>query len=59
MNNCLILGFGRSGTSLLGGLLHHSGYFSGNHLHPARESNPKGFYEDVVINRINEHILEN
>jgi|LSQX01.1.fsa_nt_gb hypothetical protein len=59
MNNCLILGFGRSGTSLLGGLLHHSGYFSGNHLHPARESNPKGFFEDVVINRINEHILEN
>lgn len=59
MNNCLILGFGRSGTSLLGGLLHHSGYFSGNHLHPARLSNPKGFFEDVVINRINEHILEN
>lgn len=59
MNNCLILGFGRSGTSLLGGLLNHSGYFSGNHLHPARSSNPKGFFEDVIINRINEQILEN
>jgi len=58
MRNCLILGFGRSGTSLMGGLLYHSGYFLGNHLHPARETNPKGFFEDVVINRINEQILD-
>jgi hypothetical protein len=56
--NCLILGFGRSGTSLMGGLLYHSGYFAGNNLHPARETNPKGFFEDIVINRINEQILE-
>ncbi len=58
MNNCLVMGFGRSGTSLLNGLLYHSGYFAGNHLHPARETNPKGFYEDIIINRINEQILE-
>jgi hypothetical protein len=58
LNNCLILGFGRSGTSLLGGLLYHSGYFAGNHLHPPRATNPKGFYEDIIINRINEQILE-
>ena len=59
MKNCLVLGFGRSGTSLMGGLLYHAGYFLGNHLHPARATNPKGFFEDVVINRINELILEN
>ena len=58
MNNCLILGFGRSGTSLLAGLLYHSGYFAGNHLHPPRATNPRGFYEDIIINRINEQILE-
>jgi hypothetical protein len=52
------MGFGRSGTSLLNGLLYHSGYFAGNHLHPARETNPKGFYEEIIINRINEQILE-
>lgn len=52
------MGFGRSGTSLLNGLLYHSGYFAGNHLHPARCSNPDGFYEDIIINRINEEILE-
>jgi hypothetical protein len=53
------MGFGRSGTSLLNGLLYHAGYFVGNHLHPARSSNPDGFYEDIIINRINEAILEN
>jgi len=58
MYNCLILGFGRSGTSLLGGILHHSGYYVGSHLHPPRFSNPEGFFEDIVINRINELILE-
>ena len=58
MKNCLILGFGRSGTSLMGGLLHQAGYFLGNHLHPARATNPKGFFEDMVINRINEQILQ-
>ncbi len=58
MKNCLILGFGRSGTSLMGGLLYRAGYFLGDHLHPARPTNPKGFFEDIVINRINELILE-
>ncbi len=27
-------------------------------VHPARETNPRGFFEDVIINRINEQILE-
>jgi hypothetical protein len=57
MKNAIILGFGRSGTSLMGGILYHSGYFMGENLFPPRESNPKGFFENDFINGINERIL--
>jgi hypothetical protein len=59
VKNCIILGFGRSGTSLMGGILYHSGYFMGDNLYHPRESNPKGFFENEVINGINEKILSN
>ena len=39
------------------GTLAGAGYFMGEHLHPARHSNPKGFFESGQINRINEAIL--
>jgi hypothetical protein len=58
MKNVFILGFGRSGTSLMGGILFHSGYFLGDDLYPPRESNPMGFFENERINTINEKILE-
>jgi hypothetical protein len=58
IRNCLILGSGRSGTSMIAGTLASAGYFMGDDLYPARESNPKGFFEDPVINGINEEILE-
>lgn len=58
MFNCLILGSGRSGTSMMGGILHEAGYFMGDYLYPGRESNPKGFFETPEINSINEAILE-
>ncbi len=57
MNNCLVLGSGRSGTSMLAGMLHQAGYFMGERLHRARDSNPKGFFEWYRINRINEELL--
>lgn len=57
MHDCLILGSGRSGTSMLAGILHEAGYFMGDSLHKPRESNPKGFFEWYRINRINEEIL--
>jgi len=57
MRNCLIMGFGRSGTSLMGGILHEAGYFMGENLYPPRHSNPKGFFECEAINGINEKIL--
>jgi hypothetical protein len=51
------MGFGRSGTSLMGGILHQAGYYMGEDLYPPRISNPMGFFENAVINRINERIL--
>jgi hypothetical protein len=55
--NCLILGSGRSGTSMLAGSLRLAGYYMGAHLIPADETNPKGFFEDDEINDINEALL--
>jgi len=39
------------------GILGEAGYFMGDHMLPARDGNPKGFFEDATINRINEDIL--
>ncbi len=57
MKNCIILGSGRSGTSMLAGILHDAGYYMGDKLHQAEPSNPKGFFEWMTINQINEQIL--
>jgi len=59
MYNCLIIGAGRSGTSLVAGILNNGHYFFGKNLIPPRAANPKGFFEDNTINRlINEPILK-
>lgn len=55
--SCLILGSGRSGTSMVAGTLSTAGYFMGNRLIVPREANPKGFFEDWEINGINETLL--
>lgn len=55
--NCIILGSGRSGTSLAAGLLAEAGYFMGEHLYAADEGNPKGYFEDREVNGINEGLL--
>ena len=57
MKNIIILGSGRSGTSLLAGMFSRSGYHMGDNLIPPRETNPKGFFESNEINFINEEIL--
>lgn len=57
MRNCLILGSGRSGTSMVAGTLAKAGYFMGDYLWPARIGNPKGFFEDKEINEINEKLV--
>ena len=55
--SCFILGAGRSGTSLTAGMLAEAGYFMGEQLYPADEGNPRGYFEDPVINGINEGLL--
>jgi hypothetical protein len=57
VRNCLILGSGRSGTSLLAGTLSGAGYFMGAHLIPPDEANPRGYFEDDEVNAINEALL--
>ena len=42
----LVTGLGRSGTSLLSGMLHKYGLFMGDNLFYADEGNPNGYYED-------------
>jgi Sulfotransferase family len=59
MNDCFIVGSGRSGTSMVAGLLARSGYYMGGKLDAYRGvTNPKGFFEDPDINAINEQILQ-
>ncbi len=55
--NCLILGSGRSGTSMAAGILARAGYFMGEELWPADIGNPKGYFEDREVNKINDELL--
>lgn len=56
-NQIYITGCGRSGTSMVAGLFRRAGFYAGGNLHPARESNPLGFFEAPAINQLNEQIL--
>jgi predicted glycoside hydrolase/deacetylase ChbG (UPF0249 family) len=55
--SCFILGSGRSGTSMLAGTLHASGYFLGDRLISGDAANPKGYFEDREFESINEALL--
>lgn len=58
MKNLLVLGCGRSGTSMVAGLFRDAGYFMGEKLIPADESNPRGYYQSERVVFINERLLE-
>lgn len=58
MKNVIIMGSGRSGTSMLAGTLAGNGYYIGGEQIRPNESNPKGFFESHEINLVNERILE-
>lgn len=47
----------RSGTSVLSGALYHAGVYMGENLTPGRSENPKGFFEDDDVWRLNEEIM--
>lgn len=57
MRDLLILGSGRSGTSMVAGTLAASGWWVGDDPYPGRDANPKGFFETAEINGINEELL--
>ena len=57
LRDAVILGSGRSGTSMVAGTVAAAGYFLGNDLYPAREANPKGFFECPEVNGVNEYLL--
>jgi len=54
---CFILGMHRSGTSALGGVLNILGMEFGTDLMSANEGNPKGYFENNFIYKLNEKIL--
>ena len=59
MKECVvILGMHRSGTSVLSGLVSAQGFYLGPDEMPVREDNPKGFFENMKVYRLNQSILE-
>jgi hypothetical protein len=57
VRDLLILGTGRSGTSMVAALFRRSGAYLGDNLLPARIGNPFGYYEDPEINRLNACVI--
>ncbi|MBI1373227.1 MAG: hypothetical protein GC159_10890, partial [Phycisphaera sp.] len=53
----LVLGCGRSGTSMVTGVLANAGWRLGGRPFPPGQSNPKGFFETGEVNSINERLL--
>ena len=53
----IVVGFHRSGTSLVTQLLHEAGLFVGENLLAARPSNPYGHFEDRSVLRVHKRIL--
>ncbi|MFZ2008260.1 MAG: glycosyltransferase [Stellaceae bacterium] len=52
-----VLGMHRSGTSALTGLLHRLGVVLGEHLLPASEDNPRGYWENADIVAVHERLM--
>jgi len=58
MHNVLVLGTGRSGTSMVAGCFRNSGAYQGEPFPgPPRAANPLGFYEDGDINHLNNMLI--
>lgn len=57
MLNCLVMGCGRSGTSMLAGTLSKAGYFMGKNPLPPNRNNPKGYFETREVESLNEELI--
>src|SRR5580704_9217804 len=53
----VVLGMHRSGTSALTGMLHHLGVALGEHLMPATQDNPRGYWEHSDIVAVHERLM--
>lgn len=53
----VVLGAGRSGTSMVAGLLADAGLDPGRDLIPASQANPTGYFENLGVNRLNDDLL--
>ena len=53
----MVMGMHRSGTSALTGVLGLLGLDLGRSIMPATEDNPRGYFENQRVNRINERLL--
>lgn len=58
MYNLLILGSGRSGTSMVTSLFRDTDAYFGKRFLPTKRANPYGYYEDVEINGLNNYIIK-
>ena len=57
MRSLLILGSGRSGTSMVAGLFRASGAWFGDEPVEAKRANPTGSYEDKAVNELNSVLI--
>lgn len=57
MRNTIILGTGRSGTSMVTACFRNTGAYFGDQLIQATPANPFGYYESQVINNFNNRIV--
>jgi hypothetical protein len=57
MRDCVVVGCGRSGTSLTAGLAERAGYSCGDDLLEPDTGGPKGFFETRSMNELNEALL--
>lgn len=58
MNVFVVLGMGRSGTSVIARALNVLGVDLGNNLHQADQRNPKGFFEDLdILYKVNRGVM--
>jgi hypothetical protein len=58
VQNVIVLGAARSGTSMVAGLFRHSGLYQGDRLLPPNDANPRGFFEDEAVIEVNETLLD-
>ena len=58
MSCVIVLGFYRTGSSAIAGILHHLGVFMGDDFDPPNDNNPQGYWEDLEFKHFHKAILD-